>query len=420
MSRPDSKRAVALLLGGDFINEYLRPIGVTFEAFRTEMTGGWWFGYIEALQRAGVRPVPCYVSRAVTAPERHEHVPTGSPMFVLPAPRIDRALRGGAGRGDESRGLRRAVGAYVPLPLRMLGKVLREQRCEALICQDYEHPRFDWSALLGRLIGVRVYGSFQGRHRASPLELPGRRLAIRASGGLIAGPREEAERVRREYGLPANRVARILNPLDLSVWRPVDPAEARRAIGISETATVVAWHGRMEAHRKGLDVLLEAWGRVSGERAGRELELLLVGTGPDEEEIAEILAAESMKVRWINEHVLDQSAIVGFLSAADIYAFPSRGEGFPVSPMEAMACGLPVVGSDASGMPDLLERGEAGIVVPRGDSTALAQALGRLLDDPDLTASLGAGARRQAEQSFSLDSVGPRLRDFVLPERAFA
>jgi glycosyltransferase involved in cell wall biosynthesis len=411
------KPGVALLLGGDFINEYMRPIGVTMETFSSELTGGWWFGYIEALQRVGLRPVPCYVSRAVKTPERLEHAPTGSPMFVLPAPRVDRALRGEDRRGDEHEGLRRALGAYTSLPLKNLGGVLREQRCEALICQDYEHPRFDWSVLLGRLLGIRVYGSFQGRYMASPLEAPGRRLAIRRCAGLIAAPREEAERVRSEYGLPSERIARIFNPLDLAVWRPIDRSIARQAIGVGPDVRLVAWHGRMEAHRKGLDVLLEAWERILGERPGAELELLLVGTGPDADQIEATLGAKGLEsVRWVNEHVTDQQAITRYLSAADVYVFPSRGEGLPVSPMEAMACGLPVVGSDASGMPDLLEGDEpAGVLVPRGDPAALSSALGPLLDDPDLAASLGAAARRRAERSFSLDAVGAQLRDFVMP-----
>jgi glycosyltransferase involved in cell wall biosynthesis len=106
---------------------------------------------------------------------------------------------------------------------------------------------------------------------------------------------------------------------------------------------------------------------------------------------------------------------IRYLSAADVYVFPSRGEGLPVSPMEAMACGVPVVGSDASGMPDLLEGQESGgVIVPRGDAAALASALGRMLDDLDLARRIGDAARRRAEQSFSLEAVGPRLRDFVL------
>jgi glycosyltransferase involved in cell wall biosynthesis len=117
-------------------------------------------------------------------------------------------------------------------------------------------------------------------------------------------------------------------------------------------------------------------------------------------------------VAWRNEYVTDRSAIRRFLAAGDVYAFPSRHEGFAVAPIEAMACGLPVVAADASGVPDVFDRGpdSGGLVVPRGDVEAFAAALGRLLDDPALGAELGRRARRRTEAAFSLDAVGRQLR----------
>ena len=72
-------------------------------------------------------------------------------------------------------------------------------------------------------------------------------------------------------------------------------------------------------------------------------------------------------MQFVEEWVLDRARIRTFLSAADVYAFPSRHEGFAVAPLEAMACGLPIVAADAPGVPDLLACGEAcgGIMVPR-------------------------------------------------------
>jgi glycosyltransferase involved in cell wall biosynthesis len=94
----------------------------------------------------------------------------------------------------------------------------------------------------------------------------------------------------------------------------------------------------------------------------------------------------------------------------------SRHEGFAVA-LEAMACGLPVVAADTSGVTDLLPDGEAsgGVVVLREDATALASALGRLLDDPPFARESGARGKQRIEKEFSLDVVGRRLRDFLLP-----
>ena len=107
------------------------------------------------------------------------------------------------------------------------------------------------------------------------------------------------------------------------------------------------------------------------------------------------------------------------LCAADVYTLPSRHEGFAVAPLEAMACGLPVVAADTSGVADLLPDGEGsgGVVVPREDSTALASALGRLLDDQAHARELGIRARRWVEERFSSDAVGDRLRAFMYQDR---
>jgi glycosyltransferase involved in cell wall biosynthesis len=83
-----------------------------------------------------------------------------------------------------------------------------------------------------------------------------------------------------------------------------------------------------------------------------------------------------------------------------------------------MASALPIVVTDVSGVKDLLPRGEAdgGIVVPAEDRHALAGALLRLLSDPHLRRSLGARARRRVEDRFSVEAVGPRLRQFLFSQ----
>jgi glycosyltransferase involved in cell wall biosynthesis len=116
---------------------------------------------------------------------------------------------------------------------------------------------------------------------------------------------------------------------------------------------------------------------------------------------------------------LDRALIRQYLSAADVYVFPSRREGFPVAPLEAMACGLPVVAAAAPGIADIFDDGEdcGGLVVPTGDSASLAKSLGRLLDDDAAARLLGHRARVRVEQAFSLKAVGDQLHAF-LRERA--
>jgi starch synthase len=114
--------------------------------------------------------------------------------------------------------------------------------------------------------------------------------------------------------------------------------------------------------------------------------------------------------------VSDRKAIQRYLSAADVYTLASRHEGFPVAPIEAMSCGLPIVATNAPGVADILncEEDSGGIIVPRENAKLLASALGRVLDNPDLRQEMGRQARLRAENAFSLESIGQRLKEFLL------
>ncbi|MEA2563614.1 MAG: hypothetical protein QOH06_5118 [Acidobacteriota bacterium] len=412
---------VALIDWSHLIEDFLDNIGITFEAFRAEMTGGWMFGYMEALLHAGCRPVLFCVSARIDQVTRFEHEPTGATICVLPAPASYRRVRvrvpnpyavGLAEAAGERRGFWTAflkeLSPYLATPLRSLARELRREGCDVILCQDYEHARFDICALLGSLTSMRVYGTFQGGNwQLSRFERPVRPIALRACSGLIVGSSVEAERLRRTYGMPAGKVARIFNPIDLRMWPPADREGARSALGIPLDARVVAWHGRVDLHRKGLDVLVQAWKAIRRARPGRDLRLLLLGTGRDAPALRTLIGGDP-GIHWTDEYVNDRTVIRRHLMAADVYAFPSRNEGFPVAPVEAMACGLPVVAADAPGVADAI-----GTVVPVGDADAFARALGHLIDDGNLSARLGALARKRAEEHFSHESVGRELRTFL-------
>ena len=426
---------VALLPWGDLIEDFLDPLAVSLQSFCEEMSGGWLWGYVEALRRAGVRSVVVCVSSQVTVPTRFVHRATRSAVWALPpAPgftRLRRRMRRPYGwtlaeMFGSGRSLRRPVDAatrdlipYLATPAGALARVLRSEGVAAIVCQEYESARFDVCVGIGRRLGVPVFGTFQGGDwQRSRLERVVRPRTLRASAGLIIGPRTEAERVRERYGVEECRIGRIFNPLDLGVWSPSGRAEARSELGIPSSAEVAVWHGRVDVHRKGLDVLLDAWVRVCREREGRDLRLLLVGTGPDTDALRQrIEATPGAPVLWINEYLLDRPAMARHLSAADVYTLPSRHEGFPVAPLEAMACGLAVVAADAPGVPDILDGGErsGGVVVPREDAATLAQALGAMLDDPARRRAIGSRARRRVEERFSLHAVGEQLYSFLLP-----
>ena len=415
---------VALLPWGDLLEDFLDLIGLSLEAFRDEMSGGWLFGYVDALNRAGVDTVLVCVSARIDEPVRWRHLPTGAPLVVLPASanylQARRLLQDpyawssgeAVGRRKFLGGVAHNVAPYLATPLRAVAGEIRRHGCGAILCQEYEYPRFDACVLLGRLLRIPAFATFQGgAYQRVPPERALRPIALRACGGLVIGSASEADRVRARYGVPDEKIAGILNPLDVDAWQAQDREAARRELGLPPDTGVVAWHGRVDLERKGLDVLVEAWRRLSG--PGRRL--LLVGTGADASQLRSLLDSVT-GVEWIDEYVLDRERMRRYLSAADVYVLPSRWEGFPVAPVEAMACGLPVVAADAPGVREIYPAGEesGGIVVPTGDAGALAAALEGLLTDVPKRGELGRRARRRVEEAFSLESVGRQLRDFFV------
>ncbi|HYR08267.1 MAG TPA: glycosyltransferase family 4 protein [Longimicrobium sp.] len=435
---PDTREPVVALVDfSQLVEDYLDNIGVSLDGFVDEMSGGWMFGYVAALRTAGVRTVLFVVSAHVHAPQRRRHAATGATVWVLPAPRAYRLARRRvlnpyaatvAEACGDVRGAQRALCAallelspYLSTPLAHLARTLRREGCRAVLCQDYEHGRLDACLLLARALGLPVFATFQGGDTSvGRLERLVRGPALRACDGLVIAAGREAERVRARYGVPERKIARVFNPLELDDWRPPTPSEraaARAALGIPADARVAAWHGRVLMELKGLDVLLDAWTRLADERPGRALRLLLVGTGNDRDALRRRVEGRT-DVVWVDEYVRDRDRLRGYLAAADAWTLPSRREGFAVAPLEAMACGLPIVASDVAGIDDVLEGGEAsgGLVVPRADAAALATALGRLLDDPALSRALGVRARERVERSFSPAAVGAQLRRVLLRE----
>jgi glycosyltransferase involved in cell wall biosynthesis len=432
----DPRGTVALLLWGNVIEDFLDRIGLSLDDFCERITGGWLFGYIQALRSAGWQSVLFLVSRGVEGSTRLRHAPSGTRICVLPVWKVYKAVTRGMvdpyggsvervfGHTSRLRCLgrfaRKEAAPYLATPFGALARNLRREGCTAILTQEYEYARFDTCVLLGQLLRLPVYATFQGGDRHSGrLEHLVRPVAMRAARGLVIGADGEAGRVVERYRIDAKKIWRIHNPIDLDLWRPVDREGARRQLGLPPQSRIVIYHGRVDIYGKGLDVLLNAWGRIRDRSGRQEPLLLIIGSGRDDAEFRrrlEVLALPS--IRWIDRYETDRTIMRRYLSAADIYVLPSRREGFPVAPLEAMACGLPVVGSDIPAMSNIIEHGSAsgGVIVPREDPQILAETMQRLLDSPDLCRELGQSARRNVESRFSIESVGRQL-DEMLSQR---
>jgi glycosyltransferase involved in cell wall biosynthesis len=175
---------------------------------------------------------------------------------------------------------------------------------------------------------------------------------------------------------------------------------------IKEPISIIAVGSLIE--QKGHIILIRAC-RILNDR-GYDLTCLLIGDGEKRGLIIDEIQRQGLKniIRLLG--LLPHANIISYLLSADIFALPcmdlrGKGEhidGIPVALMEAMAVGLPTIATRISGIPELIEDGVSGLLVPEKDEIALADAIARLIEDPDLRASLGHGARRRIEERFDL------------------
>ena len=409
---------VAILPGGDRFEDFFDKIGVSIETFRDEFTGGWLFNYIHALRATGVRAILLFTSARVRSAIQFTHADTGATVWILPSPHTHRRVRRAQQRFfPQSRALG-AAASYVGLPWRAFAAVLRQERCDAILCQEYEHPRFDLCVFLGRRLAIPVFATYQGANQTgTALEQPFRRHSVRQCAGLVIPAHTEIARVQNAYAVTASKIGVIPNPVEMVPHTDVERRAARASLNIGPDTRVVAWHGRVQIETKGLDVLLDAWDRICAERPHADILLLLVGTGRNADRLQRRIAGNA-RVRWIDRYVFSRQELWSHLLAADLYTIPSRREGFAVAVLEAMACGLPVVASDVSGVAEIVPGGETdgGIKVPPGEAVPLAAALLRLMDQPALARRLGDAASGRVEREYSLQVVGPKLKRFLFPE----
>jgi glycosyltransferase involved in cell wall biosynthesis len=163
--------------------------------------------------------------------------------------------------------------------------------------------------------------------------------------------------------------------------------------------------------RKGVHVLLDAWERLSPRLPAARL--LLAGDGSEREAVEERLRRSSalQSVELVGR--LDREAARAAMQACAVFCLPSYGDPAPLAAVEAMACGRPVVATDASGLGRLVPDA-GGIKVPPGDAERLAGALAEVLDDRERGEAMGAGNRRLVEERYSWPRVVDRLEELYV------
>ena len=202
--------------------------------------------------------------------------------------------------------------------------------------------------------------------------------------------------------LPATKIVTIHNGIDATRWSACQEARARRPVppavdGREFRLLAVGRFVEFKGHR----YLLEAVSRLAGEYPGLRLDI--AGDGPLREQLTERRdeLGLSDRVRFLG-YVTDPGPLY---SEADLLVMPSLWEGLPYTLLEVMACGCPVLTTTAGGLPELVDDGKTGLLVPPGDSEALAAGIRRFIEEPTLGRRLATAALDAVKGKFSVTTM---------------
>jgi starch synthase len=252
------------------------------------------------------------------------------------------------------------------------------------------------------------------------------KTAFEAADAVIAVSGGMARDILRSYpSLDEQRVHVVYNGIDLNRWKPLHDSDTVRALGIDPDRPSVVFVGRI-TRQKGLPYLLRAARLLPA-----DVQLVLCAGAPDTAEImaevsagVEVLQRERDGVVWI-DRLLSQHELSAVLTAGTAFVCPSVYEPLGIVNLEAMACGLPVVGTATGGIPEVVVDGVTGRLVPieqLDDGTGtpidperfvadLAAALTEVVGDPARAAAMGQAGRERAEKEFDWTQIAARTRE---------
>lgn len=211
---------------------------------------------------------------------------------------------------------------------------------------------------------------------------------------IVAPSHWIAEEVRESSLLSGQPVTVIPNGLDTAVFAPQDKRQARKFFDLPEEQSIIlTGAANLKDSRKGMKYLVEALRRLPG-----AVPAMLVTIGEDQED-----DFRQVPLPYRNlGHITGDQTLATAYSTADFFIVPSIHENLPNTALEAMACGVPVIGFRTGGIPDIVRHGETGLLASQKDSVDLAAQISWLLDNPQACHVMGSKARKLVKSDYNL------------------
>ena len=218
--------------------------------------------------------------------------------------------------------------------------------------------------------------------------------------GIVVVSADVEKAVVNQIGAVRERVTLIPNAVDLANQSAMsDKSALLTELGIGEPATLALAVGRI-AEQKGYRFLVEAATAIVAERP--EVHFVIAGDGPLREDIVGCVDRAGLRDRFHFLGVRDD--VSRLLASCDLFVMPSLWEGLSIALLEAMAAEIPIIATSVSGTVQAMVPDETGLLVPPADATSLADAILRVLDDPEAARERGQRARRRVEEHFGVQA----------------
>ncbi len=223
------------------------------------------------------------------------------------------------------------------------------------------------------------------------------RFSILASDGITAVSKYLADETAEVFKID-KEIRVIHNFIDGDRFKP-STTQCCRSEFAAEDEFLIAHVSNFRPVKRTLDVI-DIFGKIAAELPAK---LLLVGEGPDM-----ILARRQIKRKNLTDRVIflgNQSRVEAILPCADLFLIPSEEESFGLAALEALSCGVPVIGTAGTGLVEVIEDFKNGFLLPVGDTASMARAAVALLRDPQRLAAFKLDAARSARERFASDKI---------------
>ena len=222
------------------------------------------------------------------------------------------------------------------------------------------------------------------------------RIISLQSDSIIAWSLHEKKFIEQNFGVKSSKISVIPPGVDLDLFHPINIQEARRKIHMQEDVRTILYVGRIE-RLKGLDMLLKALSQIQH----KDTFLYVIGGTNNTEEVNRLKKIcidlnLNEKVHFIGS--ISRAQLKYYYNSADLYVLPSYYESFGLSVLEAAACGKPTIASKVGGLPSIIRDNETGFLLEQRSLGSLIKKIEILLNDKELSDTMGRAARKQAEK----------------------